>query len=87
VQNLAAGAALLVHEATYAADQSADARRFGHSTSADAANVARAAGAAALWLVHYTPAEGADLLARQAEAAAVFGPHADVPADLARYAF
>jgi ribonuclease Z len=87
VQRLAAGAALLVHESTYAAAETEEARRFGHSTAADAANVARAAGAAALWLVHYTPTEDADLRARQAEAAAVFGPTADVPADLARFDF
>jgi ribonuclease Z len=87
VEHLAASAALLVHEATYAADQPAEAHRLGHSTAVDAADVARAAGAAALWLVHYTPTEDADLLARQEEAVAVFGPNVDVPADLARFAY
>ncbi len=87
VERLASGANLLIHEATYAAAEAADAARFAHSTSAEAAQVGRAAGARALWLVHYTPQAEGDLAARQQEAAAVFGPAVDVPDDFASYTF
>ncbi len=87
VEQLARGAALLIHEATFAAAEAAAAARFAHSTSAQAAEVARAAGARALWLVHYTPQTDADLAARQQEAAAVFGPAVEAPADFASYRF
>jgi ribonuclease Z len=90
VETLARGAALLIHEATYAAAEAAeadDAARFGHSTSAQAAEVGRSAGARGLWLVHYTPQTDADLAARQQEAAAIFGPAVEVPPDFASYGF
>jgi ribonuclease Z len=49
---LAVGADVLVHEATYEAEESKMARRHGHSTSAQAAEVAREAGAKRLLLTH-----------------------------------
>lgn len=49
---LAVGADLLVHEATYEAKEAKMARRHGHSTSKQAAEVAREAGAKRLILTH-----------------------------------
>lgn len=51
---LVAGADLLYHEATYAADQQKAARERGHSTTADAAKAARLAGAGRLLIGHYS---------------------------------
>jgi ribonuclease Z len=87
VERLATGAVLLIHEATFAADQSAPAEQFSHSTSADAARIARGADAAALWLVHYTPTAPDDLAARRAEAAAVFAGPVAVPDDFTSHEF
>ncbi len=73
--DLARGADLLVHEATFA-DAHADlAHRYGHSTARQAALIARAAGAMNLVLTHISPRYDAEDEPRLlAEAAAVFCP-------------
>ncbi len=73
---LAAGADVLVHEATFLSDQQERAVAAGHSTAAEAATVARDAGVGTLILTHISaryageaPPHAADLLA---EAQAIF---------------
>ncbi|MCF0136874.1 MAG: ribonuclease Z [Oscillospiraceae bacterium] len=57
--NAAAGADLLVCDATYAEDEQAPlAERYGHCTFTQAAETARAAGARRLWLTHYSQTVG-----------------------------
>jgi ribonuclease Z len=53
-RELARGADLLIHEATYIADLSSEAHQFGHSTAAQAAAVAIEAGASRLLLTHFS---------------------------------
>ena len=80
---LGAGAALLVHEATYPHARAADARARGHATSRQAAGIAARAKAARLVLTHVSPsADPAELLA---EARDVF-PATELAADLAEIA-
>jgi ribonuclease Z len=52
---LASGADLLVHEATYADEHAAEARRRHHSTAREAGEVAREAGVDRLALTHVSP--------------------------------
>jgi ribonuclease Z len=87
VERLAAGARLLIHEATFGGAESAAAQNFAHSTAAEAAAVARAAQAAALWLVHYSPSSLDGLRAHLAEASAHFDGPIAVPDDLAAFDF
>ncbi|MUT67327.1 ribonuclease Z [Paenibacillus sp. NEAU-GSW1] len=51
---LARNADLLVHEATFAADQQEKAHLYGHSTTAEAAEAAREAGAKQLIMTHFS---------------------------------
>jgi ribonuclease Z len=78
VRVLAEGADLLVHEATFAADEAERALETMHSTAGQAAQVARDAGVRMLALTHVSPRYfGPDL---QREAGAIF-PNTVVPRD------
>ncbi|HAP14661.1 MULTISPECIES: ribonuclease Z [Lactococcus] len=66
---LAAGADLLVHEATYEAKESKMARRHGHSTAKQAADVAREAAANRLILTHISARYVGPLVAQLAQEA------------------
>lgn len=74
---LASGAGLLVHEASYGAKAKGEDPRWGHSGAPDAAEVARQAGVARLALVHCTQGQRADALAA---ARAIF-PNTFLPAE------
>lgn len=87
VQRLGRGARLLIHEATYGEACVDDAAHLAHSTAAQAGHVARAAGARALWLVHFTPNASCTLESQRAEAAATFPGEVAVPDDFATYEF
>lgn len=65
------GVSLLYHEATYASDLAEKARSRGHSTAAEAATVARDAGASRLLLGHYSKAYTSEEL-HLADARAIF---------------
>jgi len=78
----AAGADLLIHDATFAADNAERAGRTGHSTAARAAAVANEAGAERLALVHVSSRYAGDASAIEREAGERFeGERAFVPDD------
>ncbi|MFN3597733.1 MAG: ribonuclease Z [Rubricoccaceae bacterium] len=83
-RRLARGADLLVHEATFTQDLAARAAETAHSTAAEAAALAREAGARRLLLTHVS-ARYTEATPLAAEAQAVF-PAADVAEELRVYA-
>ena len=67
---LAEGASLVVHDSTFTAEHADRATQTGHSTSAQAAQVARDASARALLLTHFSARyETVDVLEAEAQAA------------------
>ena len=79
---LAHGADLLIHEGTFAADVAAEAHMKGHSSVAQAAEIARMAGARRLALTHISPRYADTGLLRD-QARAIF-PASQVVSDLDR---
>ena len=73
IGRLAAGATLLIHEATTAEDLEAEGNRWGHSSARQAAELARVAGVETLYLTHFSSRykETAPL---ETEARRVFAP-------------
>jgi ribonuclease Z len=79
--DLARGADVLIHEATYTSDMAAEAEARGHSTAAEAATVARDAGVDRLILTHFSP-RYTDVSPLLAEARAIF-PNTTAASDFA----
>lgn len=80
---LARGADLLIHEGTFETGMRTEAHRKGHSTVADAAQIALAAGVRQLVITHLSP-RYVDTSALLAEARAIF-PNTRIARDLARF--
>ena len=72
VQEVSAGADLLVHEATFSHLDQARARETGHSTATEAAEIARAAGVKRLALTHISPRYSREAPELLAEARGIF---------------
>lgn len=87
VVEYARGADLLVHEAYGTHDDAKRAHLFGHSTAAEAGEVAREAGAWRLILTHIRASRFVDPDALAAEAASVFGRRTAVANDLDAFGF
>ena len=73
LREVAKGADLLVHEATFSQEDAARARETGHSTAHEAATIARDAGVRRLVLTHISPRYSREAPELLAEARAVFG--------------
>ncbi|MDR2975457.1 MAG: ribonuclease Z [Propionibacteriaceae bacterium] len=81
--DLARDADVLVHEGTYAAEETERAIKHGHSTCVEAADVAVQAGARRLLVTHISQRYGPDDLDRLADQARRVMPASDVMRDLA----
>lgn len=77
----ASGADLLVHDGMFEKKEDDRARKTGHSTSAEAANVAIRAGVDRLALTHVSSRYANDVSRLETEAVAVVGSNAFVPRD------
>ena len=84
IAELAQGADLLLHEATFLAGAEEEAETHGHSTALQAGQVATAVGARRLALVHFTPPRPEDLQRLHEDATRSFGGPIVVPSDLER---
>ena len=80
-RDVAEGADLLVHDATFADDRADRARKTGHSTAREAAAVARDAGVSRLALTHISSRYAHDVSAHLREARETFDGDAFVPDD------
>ena len=78
---VAAGADLLIHDATFATDNADRARRTAHSTAAEAAELATQADAARLALVHVSSRYAGTVAPLEREAREAFDGEAFVPED------
>ena len=78
---VAAGADLLIHDATFATDNADRARRTAHSTAAEAAELAARADAAQLALVHVSSRYAGSVAPLEREAREAFDGEAFVPED------
>ncbi|MFC4597646.1 ribonuclease Z [Cohnella hongkongensis] len=82
---LARGADLLVHEATFAADLAEKADLYGHSTALQAAETARAAGAARLLMTHFSSRYRREDLALLEEQARSVFPNSEAASERTPY--
>ncbi|XID96260.1 ribonuclease Z [Paenibacillaceae bacterium WGS1546] len=82
---LARGADALVYEATFGADLAEKADRYGHSTSVQAAEIAKAAGVSRLLMTHFSSRYGREDLARLEEQARSVFPRSDAAIKLVPY--
>ncbi|PRX74275.1 ribonuclease Z [Cohnella sp. SGD-V74] len=82
---LARGADALVYEATFGADLAEKADMYGHSTSVQAAEIAKAAGVSRLLMTHFSSRYGReDLILLEEQARSVF-PRSDAALELVPY--
>jgi ribonuclease Z len=79
--DVAENADLLVHDATFTTEREDRAEATAHSTAAQAASIARQAGARRLALVHISSRYAGDVSGHEAEADAVFDGYSWVPRD------
>jgi ribonuclease Z len=80
-EEVAAGADLLIHEATFASDEADRARSTGHTTAPEAGRLARRAGVKRLALTHISSRYAGDASEIAREAAAAFDGDAVVAHD------
>ncbi len=85
ITELARGADLLLHEATFRAGAEEPANRLGHSTARQAAEVAVSAGVRRLALIHFTPAAPDDVDGLRDDAVTIFGDQVTIPTDRDRF--
>lgn len=79
--SVAAGAEFLIHDGMFVRDEGDRARKTGHSTSVEAADVAVRAGVDRLALTHISSRHADDVSRLETEAIKVFGNGAFVPRD------